>query len=150
MAPTYGVVHLVHLLCGISFIGVVFFEVIILEGIRKPLGPEPMAALELAVINRARSIMPWVVAVLFASGVFMAWAHRGALLLAFTAPSAFGVLLWVKIVAALSVACHFVYALKTASDGCMNSRKFKLLHLSVASHMAVIVVMAKAMFYVSW
>lgn len=148
MFPSYGLLHLIHLLCGICFIGVVFFEVIILEGIRKPLGAEPMATLELAVINRARKIMPWVVATLFLSGVWLAYSHRA--LLAQPLASSFGALLWLKIALALSVACHFVYALKTASDGCMNSRKFKLLHLSVGSHMVGIVVLAKSMFYVTW
>ena len=92
--------------------------------------------------------MPWVVATLFLSVVWLAYAHRAL----FTQPlaSSFGALLWLKITLALSVGCHFVYALKTASDGCMTSRKFKLLHLSVGSHMIGIVVLAKGMFYVTW
>lgn len=145
---SYGLVHVVHLLCGISFIGVVFFELAILEGMRKPLGPDRMAALELALINRAKRIMPWVVGALFVTGTALAVFHRGALLQGLT--SSFGTLLAAKIVLALSVGCHFVYALKTAIDGCMNSRKFKLLHISVAAHMIGIVVLAKAMFYVTW
>lgn len=145
MLPSYGLAHVVHLLCGISFIGVVFFELVILEGIRKQLGEGPMATLELAVIQRAKWIMPWVVATLFLTGTAMAYTHRGVL---FQLPmSTFGALLWTKIAMAVSVGCHFVYALKTASDGCMNSRKFKLLHLSVGSHMVGIVILAKAMFY---
>ncbi|MCC6811308.1 MAG: hypothetical protein IT381_28010 [Deltaproteobacteria bacterium] len=143
----YGIAHLVHLLCGISFIGVVFFEIVILEGMRKPLGPERMADLELALINRAKRIMPWVVASLFVSGVVLATHHRVAL--SQLARSSFGALLALKILLALSVLGHFVYALTTASDGCMNSRKFKLLHVSVGTHMLLIVVLAKAMFYVA-
>lgn len=145
---SYGLVHLVHLLCGIGFIGVVFFELVILEGMRKPLGPARMAEVELALINRAKRIMPWVVGTLFLSGIVLAVFHRGALAQTFT--SSFGTLLTLKIVLATSVLCHFVYALKTAVDGCMNSRKFKYLHVSVATHMLLIVFLAKGMFYIHW
>ncbi len=145
---SYGLVHLIHLFCGIAFIGVVFFELIILEGMRRPLGPERMAEVELALIQRARRIMPWVVGTLFLSGITLALFHRAALAQLFA--TSFGTLLWLKIALAASVLCHFVYALKTASDGCMTSRKFKWLHFSVALHMVLIVSLAKGMFYVSW
>lgn len=148
MSLNYGLVHLIHLFCAIGFIGVVFFEVIILEGLRKPLGPGPMAAVELAVIQRAKKIMPWVVATLFLSGILLAYTHREALMQ--PQGSSFGALLWLKIGLALSVGGHFVYALKTAADGCMTSTKFKVIHLSVGSHMIGIVILAKGMFYFSW
>ncbi len=143
---TYAVAHILHLLCAISFIGVVFFEVLLLEGLRRPLGEEAMATFEAALINRARRIMPWVVGTLFASGLGLAWFHRGALL----SGTPMGVLLWVKLALAFSVLGHFIFALKTASDGCMNSRLFKRLHVSVGLHMLGIVLLAKGMFYVSW
>ncbi len=145
---SYGAVHIIHLLCGIGFIGVVFFELVILEGMRRPLGPQRMAEVELALINRARRIMPWVVGTLFASGAGLAYFHRAALAQVFE--SSFGTLLALKILLAFSVGGHFVYALKTAKDGCMSSRKFKWLHFSVASHMLLIVVLAKGMFYFHW
>jgi len=145
---SYGLVHLIHLLCGIGFIGVVFFELVILEGMRKPLGPARMAEVEFALINRARRIMPWVVGTLFVSGIVLAVFHRAALAQMLT--SSFGTLLALKILLATSVLCHFVYALKTAVDGCMNSRKFKYLHFSVATHMLLIVFLAKGMFYIHW
>lgn len=145
---TYGVAHVIHLLCGIAFIGVVFVEVVLLEGLRKPLGAEAMANFEAALINRARRIMPWVVGTLFLSGLGLAWFHRAALASAPT--SSMGTLLLVKMTLAFSVLGHFIYALKTAADGCMNSVLFKRLHISVGLHMLGIVLLAKGMFYVSW
>lgn len=92
--------------------------------------------------------MPWVVGTLFLPGLGLAWFHRGALASAPASP--LGTLLWVKMALALSVLGHFVYALKTAADGCMSSRTFKRLHVSVGLHMVCIVLLAKGMFYVRW
>ena len=142
----YAFAHIVHLLCGIAFIGVVFFELLILEGMRRPLGAERMAEVELALIGRARKIMPWVVGTLFVTGLALAWAHRGALVGA-DIPT-FGWLLWAKIVLAFSVLGHFIFALSRAADGCMNSQLFMRLHISVGLHMLGIVLLAKLMFYV--
>jgi hypothetical protein len=144
----YGLVHVLHLLCAILFIGVVFFEVVLLEGVRKHFEPEEMHRFERAIIARARRIMPWVVGLLFATGLTMAWTHRAALL----APlgSSLGLLLWLKIALAFSVLAHFVSAIRAASDGCMTSGRFMRTHLSVGAHMFVIVLLAKAMFYLRW
>jgi uncharacterized protein len=64
--------------------------------------------------------------------------------------SSFGTLLTVKIVLALSVLVHFVSAIRSANQGCMSAKRFEFTHLSVAVHMLLIVILAKAMFYVSW
>lgn len=144
----YHLAHVVHLMCAILFIGVVFFEVILLEGVRTKLPPAVMAAFEAALIGRAKRIMPYVVALLFITGLAMAFVHRHAL----AAPlnSAFGTLLGLKIILAFSVLVHFVTAIRSATNGCMTSTRFERTHLSVAIHMAVIVVLAKAAFFVSW
>lgn len=141
----YGLVHVVHLFCAILFIGVVFFEVVLLEGLRQPMGAEAMHRFETALVARAKRIMPWVVGTLFASGLALAWAHRGALA---AMSSAFALLLTLKIGLALSVLVHFVTAIRSASHGCMTSGRFMRTHLSVAMHMAAIIVLAKAMWYV--
>lgn len=66
---SYSLIHLVHLFCAIAFIGVVFFEVFILEGVRDKLGPSVMPLVEQGIIARAKRVMPWFVAVLFISGM---------------------------------------------------------------------------------
>jgi hypothetical protein len=42
-----------HLFAAIMFVGTVFFEVLILEGIRKPVGRETMRTVETAIGRRA-------------------------------------------------------------------------------------------------
>lgn len=64
----YPYVVIVHLFCAISFIGVVFFEVFILEGMRPHLEHATMEAVEAGLVRRARQIMPFVVGLLFISG----------------------------------------------------------------------------------
>lgn len=144
----YGIAHVIHLLCAAAFIGVVFFEVFILEGIRDQIGPSLMPQIEAGIIGRAKKIMPWVVATLFLTGIFLAYTHYANLAEPFG--NAFGVLLGIKILLALSVLVHFVTAIRSASNGCMTSKRFEFTHLSVIIHMFFIVVLAKAMFYVHW
>ncbi len=112
-----------HLFAAIMFVGTVFFEVLILEGIRKPIGREIMRTLELAIARRARRLMPFVMLVLYVAGFSMAWQYRSALLHPFV--SSFALLLWTKIVLAISVLAHFITAM-------------------------TLIFLAKAMFYISW
>lgn len=144
----YGIVNVIHLICAAAFIGVVFFEVFILEGIRNKIGPALMPQVEEGIITRAKRIMPWVVATLFVSGLVLAYFHYSKLPSPFA--NSFGILLAVKIALALSVLVHFVTAMRSATNGCMSSERFEKTHLSVIIHMFFIVVLAKAMFYVHW
>ncbi len=137
-----------HLLAAITFVGTVFFEVLILEGIRAPLGRETMRAVEKAIGARARRIMPFVVLVLYGAGIGLAWQYRADLAHPFG--SAFATLLTVKIVLALSVLAHFIAAVTLSGRNKLRSRHFQYIHLSVFSHMLLIVLLAKAMFYVTW
>ncbi|MGD9845657.1 MAG: CopD family copper resistance protein [Variibacter sp.] len=144
----YFVLLTLHLFAAIIFIGIVFFEVLILEGIRKPLGREIMRTVELAIAKRARRFMPFVMLVLFGAGIGMAWNYRDALAHPFT--SSFGLLLSLKIVLALSVLAHFITAMTMSGTGKLKSRHFKIIHLSVFCHVVLIVFLAKAMFYLAW
>lgn len=145
---SYSMIHLVHLFCAIAFIGVVFFEVFILEGVRDRLGATLMPLVEQGIIARAKRIMPWFVGTLFLSGVVLAYFHYSNL----TEPlsSSLGILLGIKILLALSVLAHFVNAMMAAQSGCMDSSRFKWTHLSVFTHMVLIVILAKAMFFFRW
>ena len=137
-----------HLFAAIMFVGTVFFEVLILEAIRKPVGRETMRTIELAIARRARRLMPFVMLVLYGAGIGMAWQYRGALAHPFA--SSFALLLWIKIVLALSVLAHFITALTLSGAGKLKSRHFRIIHLSVFGHVILIVFLAKAMFYLSW
>lgn len=144
----YGLLHVIHLLCAFVFIGAVFFEVLILEGVRKRVPASFMATLEQNIMHRARRLMPPVVITLFAAGIAMALQHYSGL----TSPwqSSFSTLLTVKIALAISVAGHFVTAITCSLRGRMTSKLFRFIHFSVFSHMLLIILLAKGMFYISW
>ena len=137
-----------HLFAAIIFVGTVFFEVLILESIRTPVGREAMRAVETAIGRRARRLMPWVMIVLYGAGIGMAWGYRESL--AHPLASSFATLLSVKIVLALSVLVHFILAVTLSGRGKLKTRHFTLIHLSVFCHVVLIVFLAKAMFYVTW
>ena len=137
-----------HLFAAIMFVGTVFFEVLILEGVRKRVGREIMRAMELAIGGRARRLMPFVMLVLYGAGIGMAWEYRDGLVHPFA--SSFALLLWIKILLALSVLAHFLTAITLSGTGKLKSRHFQLIHLSVFCHVVLIVFLAKAMFYLSW
>jgi len=142
------VVVTLHLFAAIIFVGTVFFEVLILEGIRKPVGREAMRSVEIAIGRRARRLMPFVMAILYGAGIAMAWQYREELMHPFE--TSFATLLSIKIVLALSVLAHFITAVTLSARGKLKSRHFKLIHLSVFFHVILIVFLAKAMFFISW
>ena len=71
MMNWYPVFLTLHIFAALMFVGTVFFEVLILEGIRPQVSPRFMLAVERAIGNRARKIMPWVLLVLYGSGIGM-------------------------------------------------------------------------------
>ncbi len=137
-----------HLFAAIMFVGTVFFEVIILEGIRKPAGREVMRTVETEIGRRARRVMPFVIAVLYIAGIAMAWQYRDVLAHPFS--SSFATLLSIKIVLAISVLGHFITAMTMSARGKLKSHHFKFIHLSVFCHVVLIVFLAKAMFFITW
>lgn len=145
---SYGLLLVLHLFAAIAFAGTVFFEVVMLEGIRKHLPVATMRSVEQAMGNRATAVMPWVLLMLYAAGIGLAWQHRAAL--AQPLASSFGLLLALKIALALSVLGHFACAMMWRRRGTLNGRRSRRLHLSVFCHVLAIVLLAKGMFYLSW
>lgn len=136
-----------HLFAAIFFVGTVFFEVMILEAIRKSVGREAMRVVESAIGRRARRVMPFVILVLYAAGITMAWQYRDVLAHPFD--GGFATLLALKIVLALSVLVHFIAAVTLGARGKLRSRHVRFIHISVFIHAVLIVVLAKTMFYVA-
>ncbi len=145
---SYFVLVTLHLFAAIVFAGAVFFEVLILEGIREPVGREVMRTVEGAIGRRARRIMPLVILVLYSAGIGMAWQYRDAL--AQPLQTSFATLLSIKILLAISVLVHFVTAVVLGARGRLRSRQVRFIHASVLTHIVLIVLLAKAMFYVTW
>ena len=146
---SYPILHVVHLFAALIFIGAVFFEVLIMESVRKRLPAEVMRMVEEGVGRRGRQLMPWVLLVLFSAGLGMV-SLRYLPALGNPSASSFGTLLTLKIILASSVLGHFFTAMFLFRTGRMNSRYFRFIHLSVFSHMVGIVLLAKGMFYLSW
>ena len=141
----YFLLLLLHLFAAIMFVGTVFFEVLMLEFIRKPVGRDCMRTVETAIGRRARRFMPFVILALYGAGIGLAWQYRDVL--AHPLESRFATLLAIKIVLALSVLGHFLTAVTASARGKLKSRHFKWIHYSVFAHMIGIVFLAKAMFY---
>lgn len=142
----YGIILIIHLFCATIFIGIVAFEVLILEGIRRHLPEKTMSLVEQGIHVRGRKIMPYVVVSLFLSGIYMATIRFAGVSSVFE--SSFTVLLSIKILLAVSVLTHFILAMKYAICGNMTSKRFKYTHLSVFVHMVLIVILAKGMFFI--
>ena len=138
-----------HLFAALIFIGTVFFEVLFLENIRKQLPARVMLLVEQGIGRRARTLMPWVLLVLFGAGLGMVW-QRYLPVLAAPLTSSFGTLQMLKIVVAVSVLLHFLVAMFLFKSGRMNARYLQFIHGSLFCHMVVIVLLAKSMFYLAW
>ena len=74
-AMSYPILLTLHLFAALIFIGTVFFEVLILESVRKHVPPAVMREVEQGIGKRARRLMPWVLLVLFSAGLGMVWVR---------------------------------------------------------------------------
>lgn len=146
---SYGLVLVLHLVAAIAFAGTVFFEVVMLQGVRRQVPPEALREVERAIGHRAVRIMPWVLATLYGAGITLAWFHRAALANPLASP--FALLLTIKIVLAISVFAHFATAMTWRVRGTMTGRRSRRLHVSIFVHVLAIVLLAKVMLLpISW
>jgi hypothetical protein len=145
-AVEYWVLLTLHLLCATLFIGIVAFEVLILESVRAHLPAGMMSLVEEGIQKRARRFMPYVVATLFLTGIgLVARVYFNSWYPPFSSP--FSTLLTIKILLAFSVLVHFIMAIRASVCGNMTSLRFKITHYSVFIHMILILLLAKAMFW---
>ena len=142
---TYLILLLIHLFAVLLFVGTVLFELFVLRPVRKRLPEETGRAAEQAIGKQIVHVIPPAVLLLYAAGVGLAWHHRGALAHPFA--SNFGMLLWLKILLAVSVLGHVITAMAWRRKGLLQGRRSRWLHYSVYAHMLLIVVLAKVMFY---
>jgi len=145
----YPLLLVLHLFAAILFVGTVFFEVLILESVHRHVPPRAMKAVEAALGRRLRQVMPWVILTLFGSGLGMLHL-RYAPLLAAPWASSFATLLSFKLLLALSVLGHFIFAMYSFRVGRMTGQRSRRIHYSVFAHVVLIVLLAKGMFYLSW
>lgn len=145
---TYALLHTVHLLAAIGFIGTLFYEVLILAKVKPQLDPSSVDALERALGARTRTVLHGVVVLVYGAGLGLAWQYRQAL----NAPlaSSFATLLTLKIVLAVGVFVSFGAVAMLLRSGRMTPGLYRQLHWAVLAQMLAIVLLAKAMFYLHW
>lgn len=146
----YAVAHIVHVYCAIAFVGGVFFEMLVLSVLHTGrVSREARREVEKAMSYRAVRVMPFVVALLFASGIVMV-LNRYMPLLSQPFATSFGTMLALKILLAASVLVHFAIAVVKMAKSTLTVGWSKYIHAVVFSHMLLIVFLAKAMFYFTW
>ena len=144
----YALLHVLHLLAAIAFIGVVFFQLVILAKVRTQLEPAALPDLDIALSVRIRTVLHWVVVLLYGAGLGLAWQYRQALGAPFS--SSFATLLTLKIARALAVFVSYGALALLLRSGRMTPALYRKLHWAVLAQMLAIVVLAKAMFYAHW
>lgn len=145
---SYSLLHVVHLLAAIAFIGTLFFEVVILAQVKPQLDAAAVTDLQLALGRRTRTVLHWVVLLVYGAGLGLAWQHRQALAEPFA--SSFATLLSLKIVLAVSVFLSFGLVAVLLRSGRMTPALYRKLHWAVLVQMLGIVLLAKGMFYLHW
>lgn len=145
MAAYYGLFVTIHLLCALTFVGAVFFEVLVVEPMEKTLPPGVGCLVAEAIPRRVRGFMPIVVSLLYLSGAAMFWVHYSARPDFFH--TKFGLLLTAKISLTFAVLGVFVASMRAARRGTMDVCRFRYTHRIVATLMLGIVLLAKGMFY---
>jgi hypothetical protein len=145
---SYSLLHVVHLLAAIAFIGTLFFEVVILAKVKPQLAPGALGELEQALGKRTRTVLHWVVLLVYGAGIGLAWQHRQTLSEPFA--SSFATLLSLKIVLAVSVFFSFGLVAMLLRSGRMSPSLYRKLHWAVLGQMLGIVLLAKGMFYIQW
>jgi hypothetical protein len=145
MNTYYGLFVTIHVLCAITFVGAVFFEVLVIEPLEKQLPPGFGEQLAQAIPRRVRTFMPVVVALLYLSGAAMFWVRFSNTVDFFH--TRFGLLLSIKVALTFVVLGVFISAMRAISRGRMDLCRFRHTHRVVAGLMLAIVLLAKGMFY---
>ncbi|MCP9338539.1 CopD family copper resistance protein [Stutzerimonas xanthomarina] len=145
---SYSLLHVIHLLAAIFFIGTLFVEVAVLSRVRQQIEPELMQRVDKAVGARLRVVLHWVVLFVYGAGIGLAWYHRQALADPFA--SSFATLLSLKILLAIGVFFTFGMVAMLLRSGRMTPTRYRRVHWAIFAQMVGIVLLAKGMFYLHW
>lgn len=145
---TYSLVHTLHLIAAIFFIGTLFVEVAVLGRVRQQIEPTSMQQVDKAIGARLRVVLHWVVLFVYGAGIGLAWYHRQALANPFS--SSFSTLLSLKILLAIGVFVTFGMVAMLLRSGRMTPARYRRIHWAIFAQMLGIVVLAKGMFYIHW
>jgi len=145
MLDTYTIVHIVHLLAAIIFLGFVFADVMVLGVLKKEFGKEHFQEIKQTIGARARKIFPLSVLTLLLSGGFMMSKYINSEAGMFN--TNLQLLLLVKILLASLIISGIVYSLVQRIKGQQPHPHFaKHFHKYVLILGLGIVILAKGMF----
>ena len=144
----YALLLILHLAAAVAFIGTLFYQVVIWRAATAGLPQAALGELSARLSQVTRRVLHGVVLVLYGAGLGLAWQHRAAL--ADPLSSAFASLLSLKILLALSIVGHYLAIALLLRRGRLDARRSQRLHLAILLQMGLILVLAKAMFYLSW
>ncbi len=145
MLDTYTIIHIVHLLAAIIFLGFVFADVMVLGVLKKKFGKEHFQEIKQTIGARARKIFPLSVLTLLLSGGFMMSKYINSDLGMFN--TNLQLLLLVKIILALLIISGIVYSLIQRVKGKQPHPHFaKHFHKYVLVLGLGVVILAKSMF----
>ncbi len=144
----YALLLILHLAAAVAFIGTLFYQVVIWRAASAGLPQAALGELSARLSQVTRRVLHGVVLVLYGAGLGLAWQHRAAL--ADPLSSAFASLLSLKILLALSIVGHYLAIALLLRRGRLDARRSQRLHLAILLQMVLILVLAKAMFYLSW
>lgn len=144
----YALLLILHLAAAVAFIGTLFYQVVIWRAASAGLPQAALGELSARLSQVTRRVLHGVVLVLYGAGLGLAWQHRAAL--ADPLSSAFASLLSLKILLALSIVGHYLAIALLLRRGRLDARRSQRLHLAILLQMGLILVLAKAMFYLSW
>lgn len=141
---SYTLVLIIHLLCAIIFIGFVFADVIVLPAMKKVLNEKEHQNVVNAISGRARKIFPLAVLTLILTGGFMFSKYINSDAGMFN--SSLQILLLIKFVLAMIIACGIIYSLSCKFLKKAPNPIMKHFHKFVLVVGVCIVVLAKLMF----
>ncbi len=143
---SYTIALIIHLFCGVIFIGFVFADVIVLPAMKKVLNEEEHQKVMNAISARARAIFPASVLILVLSGGFMLSKYINSELGVFN--TNLQQLLMLKVLIALVIVSGILYSLSRKLFKKQAHPIMKHFHKFVLICGIVIIILAKLMFIV--
>jgi hypothetical protein len=145
MLDTYTIVHIIHLLAAIIFLGFIFADVVVLSVLKKDFGEIRAKEIKESIGARGKKIFPFAVLVLLLSGGFMMSKYINSEAGMFN--SNLQLLLLTKIAFATLIFAGIIYSLtRKLFDKPANPHFAKYFHRYVLFFGLCIVILAKVMF----
>ena len=144
----YSLLHVIHLLSSIFFVGALFVDVLVLDRVRQQSESPAMQPIDKAIAARMRVVLHWVVMVVYGAGIGLGWYHREAL----KAPlsGSFSALLTIKILLAVGVFMTYGRVALLLRSGRLTPARYRRIRWVIFTQMIGIVLLAKGMFYAHW